>query len=46
MRILVIANSPVGLYKFRKELLETLLGEHQVYVSLPYGDFVDHMVKM
>ena len=46
MKILVLANNDVGLYKFRKELIETLLKEHDVHISLPYGNFVDDMVKL
>lgn len=46
MRILILANNDVGLYKFRKELLERLLKEHEVYISLPQGGFVKDMVDM
>ena len=41
MRILILANYDLGLYKFRKELIEELLNRgHQVYISLPDGDLV------
>ncbi len=41
MKLLILANFDVGLYNFRKELLETLLKQgHQVYISLPMGDRV------
>ncbi len=46
MKILILANNDVGLYKFRKELLETLLIENEVHISLPYGGFVDDMIAM
>ena len=46
MRILILANNDVGLYKFRKELLERLLKEHEVHISLPQGGFVKDMVDM
>ncbi len=47
MRILVLANSDLGLYKFRKELIEELLHlNNEVYLSLPYGDFVSRFEKM
>lgn len=46
MKILILANNDVGLYKFRKELLEALLIEHQVYISLPNGSYVDDMIQM
>jgi galacturonosyltransferase len=39
-KILILTNNDVGLYKFRKELIEQLLQEHEVYISLPFGDFV------
>lgn len=38
-RILILANSDVGLYKFRKELVEKLVMENELFVSLPYGEF-------
>lgn len=41
MRILILANLDVGLYKFRKELIEELLrNNHEVVLSLPDGDLV------
>lgn len=37
-RILILANSDIGLYNFRKELLIRLIDEnHQVYISVPPG---------
>lgn len=46
MKIMILANSDTGLYKFRRELLEKLTKEHQVYICLPNGDFVPAMVEM
>lgn len=46
MRVLIVANNDVGLYKFRRELLEALVEKHEVYISLPDGDFVPEMEKM
>lgn len=46
MRILIAANNDVGLYKFRKELLQKLLRQHEVHICLPYGSYVDDMVGM
>lgn len=47
MRILILANSDVGLYKFRKELIEALLSlKHEVYISLPRGEFIDRLEEM
>ena len=41
MKVLIAANYDVGLYQFRKELLQELLKDHQVLISLPYGSLVD-----
>ena len=41
MKILILANNDVGLYQFRKELIYELLKEHEVYISLPYGEMVE-----
>lgn len=42
MKVLILANFDVGLYQFRKELLEELIKrEYEVYVSVPNGDLID-----
>lgn len=41
MKILILANNDIGLYRFRKELILELLKENEVYISLPYGDMVE-----
>ena len=46
MRILILANNDVGLYRFRRELIERLLAVYEVYISLPQGEFVDPLVKL
>ena len=46
MRVLILANNDVGLYKFRKELMERLVEEHEVYVSLSDGTFVKDIVAL
>ena len=47
MRILVLANFDIGLYNFRKELLQTLIGMgNEVYISLPYGKKVEELKKI
>lgn len=46
MRVLILANNDVGLYQFRKELIERLLEEHTVILALPYGDRVDAFKEM
>ena len=44
MRILILANNDVGLYKFRKELLEELHKNHyEVFASLPAGEFEEQI---
>lgn len=46
-RILVLANNDVGLYRFRKDLIASLLdSKYEVFISLPNGDFVPQMVKL
>lgn len=45
MRILILANNDLGLYRFRKELITELLKEHEVYISLPYGEMVDPLIS-
>ena len=42
----MLANNDVGLYKFRKELIEELLKKNTVYISLPYGSFVEELCNM
>ena len=45
-RVLVLANNDVGLYRFRKDLLLTLLNAgHEVYISLPNGNFIPELVR-
>ncbi|MBO5105880.1 MAG: glycosyltransferase family 4 protein [Clostridia bacterium] len=45
-KILILANNDMGLYKFRRELIENLSKEHQVYVSVPKGDYSEELEKM
>lgn len=46
-RILILANFDVGLYKFRKELIQELLDQgNEVYISLPDGELVRNLEKM
>lgn len=41
MKILILANNDVGLYKFRKELIKRFKEENnQIYVSLPKGELI------
>ena len=46
MKVLIFTNNDVGLYKFRKELLAELLKDNEVFISLPYGGFVEDMKEM
>ena len=41
MKILILANYDVGLFCFRKELIEELLKNNTVLISLPYGELVE-----
>lgn len=46
MKILILANNDVGLYKFRRALLLELLNKgNTVVLSLPYGECVDDLVS-
>jgi galacturonosyltransferase len=46
LRILILANNDVGLYQFRKELIEELLKDNKVFISLPYGKLVEPLKAM
>ena len=46
MKILILTNYDVGLYQFRRELIEELLKSHAVYISLPYGELVEPLKVM
>ena len=49
MKILIITNHSYMLYRFRKELIRTLMKEHQVAISMPFvgheSDFQDMGVR-
>ena len=46
MRILILANNDVGLYKFRRELIEALVKENEVYINLPEGKYIRDLVSL
>lgn len=46
MKILILANYDLGLFRFRKELIEELLRSNEVYISLPYGELVEPLKEM
>lgn len=41
MKIVILANNDVGLYQFRKELIEELLKDNEVVISLPFGELIN-----
>ena len=44
MKVLILTNHQSGLYRFRRELLETLNNAgHEVYVSVPDGEFTHEL---
>lgn len=45
-KILILANNDIGLYKFRKELIEELVKDNEVFISLPGGEFVKDLVNI
>lgn len=47
VKVLILANNDVGLFNFRKELLERLLQEgFEITISIPYGERVDDLIAM
>lgn len=47
MRILILANNDVGLYKFRKELIQELVRQgNKVVVSIPDGELVPDIKRL
>ncbi|MEH7299502.1 glycosyltransferase family 4 protein [Neobacillus drentensis] len=47
MKILVLANFGMGLYNFRKELLNELINQkNEVYISLPKDEYVPKLVNL
>ena len=41
MKVLILANYDLGLYKFRKEVLEALCSRYKVFVSCPRGEYIE-----
>lgn len=46
MRVMILANFDLGLYQFRKELIQGLLKDNEVIISLPYGELVEPLKNM
>lgn len=40
-RVLILANYDEGLYKFRKEVIEELVKDYEVFVSVPAGEYTE-----
>lgn len=46
-KVLILANYDLGLYKFRRELIQELLNRgNKVYISLPQGEMVQNLIEM
>lgn len=45
-KVLILANIDLGLYKFRREVVEKLLEDNEVYICIPDGQFVPRLVEM
>ena len=43
MKILILANNDGGLWSFRRELVEELVKEHDVFFCVPFGEFVNRI---
>jgi galacturonosyltransferase len=47
MKVLILINNDVGLYNFRKELIQALIElGHEVHISLPNGEMIRPLVEM
>lgn len=46
MKILIFTNYDMGLYKFRKELIEELQKKHEVHLGLPNGEYIPLLQKI
>lgn len=46
MRIVILTNADIGLYKFRKELVEQLCKSNEVYIVLPDGKLIEQLKKI
>ena len=46
MKILILANNDIGLYQFRRELIEELLKKNEVVIALPYGELIEPLKRM
>ena len=46
MKVMIFANNDIGLYKFRKELIQELVKANEVYMCLPNGDFIKDLQSL
>lgn len=46
MKVMIFANNDIGLYKFRKELIEELVKSNDVYICLPKGDYIQDLKSL
>lgn len=46
MKILIITNHSFMLWQFRRELIEELLKDHEVLISVPFGDHIDDFKRL
>lgn len=46
MKIMIFANNDIGLYKFRKELIENLVKDNEVFICLPHGEYIKELQKI
>ena len=47
MKVLIMTNSDIGLYKFRKELIEELISEkNTVYITAPKGEYLEKITAL
>ena len=45
-KVLILANYDEGLYKFRKEVIEELVKDYKVFISVPSGKYIGELKKI
>lgn len=45
-KIMILANNDVGLYNFRKELIQALVKDYEVTISLPDGELIPNLKEL
>lgn len=45
-KVLILANYDEGLYKFRKEVIEELVKDYEIFISVPSGKYIDDLKKL